>query len=133
MSNCTGHCCESFCTQFSPKEWSRYRSAIVRGKKTFSLESGKKMTVGSGANKRDIVYIAEMLIPIKSDKRRRNDNERGLNYRHIYTCKHFDTDTRKCTAYESRPKMCSGYPENTGHECKISGCTYYGKCKTPTE
>lgn len=37
----------------------------------------------------------------------------------IFDCKHFDG--RNCTAYESRPRMCSGYPY--GGACRVEGCT----------
>lgn len=36
-------------------------------------------------------------------------------HRRLMTCRHWDTSTRLCTAYETRPHMCREYP-------------YYGEC-----
>lgn len=30
--------------------------------------------------------------------------------RRLMTCRHWDTETRLCTAYETRPEMCRNYP-----------------------
>lgn len=30
-----------------------------------------------------------------------------------YTCRHWNTDSRRCVVYESRPFMCSDYPYDT--------------------
>lgn len=29
---------------------------------------------------------------------------------HFYSCRWYDPDARRCTNYENRPSMCSGYP-----------------------
>lgn len=42
-------------------------------------------------------------------------------YLHVYTCKHFDKKAGNCTAYESRPAMCSNYPYN--RKCEYKQCT----------
>jgi Fe-S-cluster containining protein len=44
--------------------------------------------------------ISEMLILI-------SDEEQA-----IYTCKHFNMETRLCTNYPNRPDMCKDYPYN---------------------
>lgn len=38
-----------------------------------------------------------------------HDKEKGVLY---FTCSHFDTFTRKCDSYDSRPGMCRDYPRN---------------------
>lgn len=38
----------------------------------------------------------------------------------LWTCRHWDTETRLCTVYESRPGMCRDYPY--GAAC--GGCSY---------
>jgi hypothetical protein len=38
----------------------------------------------------------------------------------IYSCVHFDG--RNCTAYDQRPRMCSGFPY--GRPCEYEGCTW---------
>lgn len=41
----------------------------------------------------------------------------------MYTCRHWDEDTRLCGIYEDRPKMCRDYPYDNPcqHDCN---CTY---------
>lgn len=39
--------------------------------------------------------------------------------RPLYTCRHWDTETRLCGIYEQRPAMCRDYPY--GHPCD-HGC-----------
>lgn len=43
---------------------------------------------------------------------------------HYFTCKHWDTETRLCTAYSERPQMCQNYgtTEPCKHGCGGSGC-----------
>lgn len=41
--------------------------------------------------------------------------------RRLATCRHWDTETRLCTAYDQRPAMCRFYPY--GNECDY-GCGY---------
>ncbi len=38
-----------------------------------------------------------------------------------YSCRAWDEDTRRCTVYEDRPRMCQGYPYGRG--CQ-HGCDY---------
>lgn len=67
-------------------------------------------------------YLVDMLIPLTPEQAK----ERALRFGatpppgytldqwaaagQAYTCRHWDEDTRLCTAYETRPKMCSDYP-----------------------
>ncbi|NUO50701.1 MAG: YkgJ family cysteine cluster protein [Polyangiaceae bacterium] len=39
----------------------------------------------------------------------------------IWTCAHFDVETRNCGIYEKRPRMCREYPY--GRPCELPGCT----------
>jgi len=55
----------------------------------------------------DGAYILDMLIEVES-----HDENRRFN------CRHFDFATFKCTAYESRPKMCRDHPSyDRGSRC----------------
>jgi Fe-S-cluster containining protein len=40
----------------------------------------------------------------------------------LYTCRHWDTETRLCTQYENRPALCRNYPYRGS--CNHEGCTY---------
>lgn len=45
----------------------------------------------------------------------------------IFRCTHFDTATRRCDSYESRPGMCRDYPRvllDQAHPDMLPGCGY---------
>ncbi len=112
---CGGHCCERFCTTKSPREWKR-AAKLIRDGDASTLDVNYLS---------DFLTIADMLILVQTNKRELNkvNEETGLNYKYVYTCKHFDTVTRLCTDYDNRPEMCRSYPENTpGGKCKIENC-----------
>lgn len=119
-SPCTGHCCESIFTCYSLSEWKRYKRACLRKQKTFSLDNGNRQPVGSNTD--EIIYIADMLIPVKVDRRKTKLTDRGINPSTEYHCKHYNKETRLCTAYEKRPSMCRDYPEYGDPERK---CNYH--------
>jgi Fe-S-cluster containining protein len=76
-------------------------------------------------------FIADMLIPLSpkeaKDRIRDSGGKIGLkeefawkNRGHHFTCKHWDKDSKQCTAYERRPNMCRKYPYGTKcHKCGI--------------
>lgn len=70
---------------------------------------------------RDDRYIADMLIPLTPEEADARLDRLGIStlrfadwhYKEsaeLFTCRHWDETTRLCTAYESRPAMCSEYP-----------------------
>lgn len=75
---------------------------------------------------RDGEVIADMVVPLslaEANERLERfgaDREYGPESEgHVYTCRHFDDETRLCTIYEQRPEMCRDYPY--GHD---GGCEY---------
>ncbi len=48
----------------------------------------------------------------------------GKTQPHWYRCKLFDQDTRLCTIYERRPRMCRDYPY--GKPCEYAACEWDG-------
>lgn len=75
---------------------------------------------------RDGEVIAEMVIPLSlaeaNDRLERfgSDREYGRESDgHLYTCRHFDDDTRLCRIYERRPEMCRDFPY-----AQEGGCEY---------
>lgn len=58
----------------------------------------------------DIRAIGDMLVPISV----------GLGGVFLFTCQHFDTESRQCLIYERRPDMCRGYP----YEGRCGFCGY---------
>lgn len=111
-ATCPGRCCAVFYTPLKPIEW------MQRATESKNPEAG---------------YIFDMLIPLTYDEaaarwQRLFGGEMpdtvatpDVPGGHLYTCRHWDEETRLCGAYETRPAMCSGYPY--GHTC-FHGCEY---------
>lgn len=85
MNKCNGSCCERFFISSSPAELNERAS---KNDPTVDI---------------DIQQIAAMVIPIEEAK-----GEGVPGY--WYTCKNWDTETRLCTIYETRPQMCRDFP-----------------------
>lgn len=79
-------------------------------------------------------YIRDMLIPLTREEALERAERFGAPLDQAdptpgwspHTCRHFDDETRLCTAYEQRPKMCRDYPYASG--CH-HGC---GFCSAPS-
>lgn len=106
MSNtCAGACCAVF--------------PMHLGQATFT--NGREL-------RPDNEYILDMLIPLT--RRQALARSRRLGYPDppnygpkygLFTCKHWDEETRLCGDYENRPAMCRDYPY--GRPCE-RGCGY---------
>jgi Fe-S-cluster containining protein len=84
---------------------------------------------------RDGEVIAEMVVPLSvleaNERLERFGSDREYTSEsegHVYTCRHFDDETRLCTIYERRPEMCRDYPY--GHS---GGCEYECGYCTPSD
>lgn len=110
---CDGRCCAIFWWSRTPEQLAAY-----------PLLSG-------GATAEESKFIADMLIPLSEEEARERIDKYGMPYtyeeatatagRLLYTCRHWDSETRLCTAYEQRPWMCRTYPYGRG--CTF-GCGY---------
>ena len=77
---------------------------------------------------RDGDQIADMVIPLSLDEANDRLDRFGSGRQygpesegHVYTCRHFDEETRLCTIYAQRPEMCRDYPY--AGECEYEcGC-----------
>lgn len=127
---CTGACCEAFYLPYSPREvWNFYHIWKVSQGDT-KHQTLLEMNSGLTTTPRmitEIYIIAPMLtylgfIPRPFDvvDGRSAEDETA----HYYTCKHFDTEARKCTIYEHRPLMCRDYPYKSG--CRYKACRWSG-------
>lgn len=79
-------------------------------------------------------YIRDMLIPLTEEEAVARYARLGYGDRlpweparlgpeqTLWTCRHWDEQTRLCTAYEARPRMCRDYPY-TG-ACERDACSY---------
>ena len=98
---CTGYCCSYDRIEVSEKDVKRLAKYFgmteqdVKSKhtKTYKLKENEEVTL-------------EQILRHKKD--------------HIFTsvCKFLDSDSRQCTIYEARPKVCRQYPNTTR-------CGYY--------
>jgi len=103
---CTGACCAAFQLEYTLREL-----------RTRKLQDG--------------AFIADMVIPLSPKEARERSLRFGGNALpwpwkqrgHHFACRHWDEQTRLCTVYEERPRMCSGYPYE-GEPCELGeGCT----------
>jgi Fe-S-cluster containining protein len=100
---CPGHCCVAF---YLPTPHDRVED----------MREGM----------RDGEVISEMVIPLSVSEANERLERFGSDREYapdaegyVYTCRHFDDETRLCTIYEQRPEMCRDYPY--GHN---GGCEY---------
>ncbi len=99
---CTGQCCKEVIMQTSPRDLLYFITRYERG--------GNPLD-------RDNAYIGGMLTRIREDDYPNKESPDT----YLYKCKHFNTKTNNCMAYELRPKMCSDFPY--GNVCEHPGCT----------
>lgn len=104
-SRCTGHCCESFFLSNNYEEYMREYRQLMRG-----IEIGEFIKEDLSNRDLETLQIAPMLI-LKQQLLR--DAE--------YTCKHYVD--HQCTIYETRPYMCSSYPNR--QICEKAECTWH--------
>jgi Fe-S-cluster containining protein len=115
---CGGYCCERF--QIPNRNYGWYENE----EKTYSLE-GLKRIVGDGTTCRpEDKQILEMVIYLGYSDVNGN-GDRDPTKSHWFTCKNFDTVTRLCKIYETRPIMCRSYNESCRQACG------YTKCQMP--
>lgn len=100
MSRCTGHCCE----RIFLRDGDGQPIDIAKLKATpRAFVDGEK--------------VVDMLI----------DHPSGEP--NVFTCRHFDRETRNCMIYETRPEVCRTYPN--GRSCTFEGCTLENRgCKS---
>jgi Fe-S-cluster containining protein len=80
-------------------------------------------------NKEEIVFVADMVIPIEAAKDAKEGVDGGPPPQtgHYYTCRHHDTVTGNCTTYETRPRVCRDYPfygSGYRNRCRYKTCTW---------
>lgn len=81
-NECTGHCC----ARFTLKKGAIKKFKAYEPEGEFDIRQGMLKFVGY------------------------NTEHGGLPSEWNYSCNYWDSETRLCTAYEHRPKMCSEYP-----------------------
>ena len=112
---CTGACCAAF---YLPHGIREFRARARAGK----LQDGE--------------FIADMVIPLTPKEARERSQRFGGKLAtpwklrgHYFACRHWDEQTRLCTVYDQRPRMCSGYPYD--EPCDLGArCTYGGAGKS---
>lgn len=84
----------------------------------------------------DDEVIASMLIPLTAEQATERLREFGSptadlkrnEDRHWYTCIHWDEQTRLCSIYENRPRMCRDYPSYKKDGLCDHGCGLKQAC-----
>jgi Fe-S-cluster containining protein len=104
---CDGRCCAVFPLSRQPR---------------FLLEP-------PGSASYDAVFIADMLVPLTQYEAEKRYHDLGYGTlpeftQALYTCRHWDTETRLCTAYDQRPWLCRDYPYWGDCDRKAEGCNY---------
>ena len=103
---CPAHCCEMFWINSSKKK---------RGYTPDDMRQALRNNHRSRAQA-ETEKIARMVLALGY---RRKPHDGKLTF--MWTCNHFDTETRLCKIYEDRPKMCRDHPGKS--ECKYGECT----------
>ena len=93
------------------------------------LKAASPFLPQKGPRARDTEFILDMLVPLtrpqalaRSRRLGYPDPPRyGPKYQ-LFTCRHWNEETRLCGAYEDRPDMCRDYPYS-GRDCE-RGCSY---------
>jgi Fe-S-cluster containining protein len=111
-NRCSGDCCKRFYLPFSPDQL-----------KTMA-ETGDHPH-----NKEEIVFVADMVIPIEAAKDAKEGVDGGPPPQtgHYYTCRHHDAATGNCTTYETRPRVCRDFPfygAGYRNRCRYKTCTW---------
>lgn len=130
-NGCNGNCCEKFNLCVSIEEIDEMILKISKQEDFIDKELEIE----------NLTYIKDMLIPlgeveicpqtevsIKSEEFSLLDNRSKQFWKlkdnkvvtKIYTCKHFNKETRLCNNYESRPSLCRKFGEN----CSYKGCGF---------
>lgn len=129
MKRCTGHCCEYIDIPLSPADLAvaleRHETWRRWGAPPTADECECDESVGFECRPcaehldwqpvppipQHVEIIAPMLTHIET-----------VDGRAYYSCNNFDTETRDCLIYETRPDMCSNYPYGRG--CTQPECTW---------
>jgi Fe-S-cluster containining protein len=107
VPSCTGACCAAFWLPYTPEDLRKRAAEAKEGS--------------------ELPYIADMVIPLSARKANARVRQYGLKWPkvdsdeadQVFTCRHWDEETRRCQAYEARPQMCRDYPY--AEECKHCG------------
>lgn len=116
-NSCNGDCCEAFTLPFSGDEFWRAFDSWARGETSWTDNSGEDHGIPT-----DIHLVAPM---IRSIGRHRTNPVGAQEYEEpieLFTCIHFNKETRRCGIYEHRPEVCRSYPTNNC--CDYQRCTW---------
>lgn len=125
---CTGHCCEAFIIGSPEQVKRRYDAAMsvpvnMRRRDDHETIQIYEMVEYLGQFTFNPVHpvtdITDYYERTGQSQFKKND-PRFRDMGHFHRCKNFDKVSRNCTIYETRPAMCSGYPD--GRACTFVGC-----------
>ncbi len=140
---CTGHCCRAFHLPFGPDELRakgeasrRLRLADIEEQVDHFVRLPDCSETREEVHRRlsairkisdvefmadNAVYLGQGTAARRPMRIERPEFALQVAESHYYTCKLFDAEAGNCTAYDTRPKVCSGYPY--GRPCLYTECT----------
>lgn len=126
-NRCMGECCEDIGVRLSPEEIkASYFYWLSKEKNAGSYKLSKSTSLLLDSNHKiyeDIHLIYPMLVFVKKDYYHpENPTKKSKDAVYHYTCKHFNTENRKCSIYDIRPAMCRSYPD--GKACRNPKCKW---------
>jgi Fe-S-cluster containining protein len=94
---CDGRCCSVFFFPRTPRE------------------IAEKIEQDGAFNGNDGRMVQDMLVPLTTEEANARAERFGVPAKmiskdHMFTCRHWDEDTRLCTVYEHRPDLCRDFP-----------------------
>ena len=109
VPECTGECCREF-----PLNIEGGLDMLKLG-----MELGK-------VDPKEGAKLLDMLIPLGKTHPNNDQFE-------MFTCRYWDTETKRCLNYENRPQMCWDYPYDRGrcHVCGATGPNWEPPAKAP--
>lgn len=123
-NRCTGACCLDIGLRVSPEEMKESYEAWLKKPNLVMANGNKNSTIWH-----EIWLIYPMLKFLRKDKIHPEFPwQKQLETIYHYECKHFDKKKKICTIYDSRPDMCSSYPNK--EYCANPECKWIDKCKT---
>lgn len=103
----------------------------------FPLQKGALERMAAGLVT-DGAFVVDMVIPLT--RRQASDRARRFGYKlpwrsrvfargyDLFTCRHWNEETRLCSVYADRPQLCREYPYD--HACDHADCCYTAPEKT---
>ena len=110
LEHCDGSCCALFTIPMHHEEVEEFRVG--------------KRDASEWKDPDEVTNIMDMVIPLGREEIIERNEKYGKDMRedatNVYTCRHWNTETRLCGNYENRPQMCRDFP----YDSECGSCDY---------